>query len=293
MVRILTRALCTVFLIASQSAGVVSARGWKPSYEAAEAASAASAIPLLIHFHAAYCGPCRQMEKQVFTSPAVQQALDDGLSAVKVDIQDRTDLKTRFEIETVPCDIVVYPDGSVETLSVGFVPRSSWLAMLRDAAARGRIIALNRLEPESRSDYSEIRPAAEIPMWKETDGEVVGLGGFCPVMLAGWRKWVQGNSEISAHHRGIEYHFSNVKAREEFVKDRVRYAPRNLGCDPVLLLNEQRAVTGSIRFGVFFDGKLYLFRSNTTRREFRSNPSKYTRIQHAIRPAQLWGQTFR
>jgi len=267
--------------------------GWIVSFDAAKMTAEESGTPLLIHFYSPYCGPCRQMERQVFTLPAVQRALGDGLASVKIDIQDHPGLKHEFGADIVPRDVVVYPDSSVQTVSVGFVPAASYLSILRDAAARGRSIALMRMEPESDSEVAIDDPAVETQVREEISERVTGLSGFCPVMLTDRRRWVRGSVKLTARHRGILYRFSGVQQRGEFLKDPARYAPRNLGCDPVTLLKEQRAVAGSIRYGAFFDGKLYLFRTDTTRREFKSNPLKYTRIQHAVRPEQLFGQTFR
>jgi YHS domain-containing protein len=69
-----------------------------------------------------------------------------------------------------------------------------------------------------------------------------------------------------------------------------RYAPQNLGCDPVLLLSDQRAISGRIQYGAFFDGNLYLFRSEDNRALFRKNPLRYTRIRHAVRVEEIEGR---
>ena len=40
------------------------------------------------------------------------------------------------------------------------------------------------------------------------------------------------------------------------------------------------------------DGKLYLFRTAESRREFKRQPLRYTRVQHAVKSTELTGQTF-
>ena len=270
--------------------------GWQVSFEDAERQATQQQVPLLMHFHTSWCGPCRQMDQQVFSSPVIQRALQEGLTAVKVDITERPDLKDRFGADSIPRDIVVYPDGSVETRNIGMVPQGSYLSLLRNAAARGRSIAMTRMDEPEGEVIKNRNPAVEsVPTMKDAaeDTEIVGLSGYCPVMLSGRKEWVSGQVDLTERYRGVLYHFSGEKQRELFMENPDRYAPRNLGCDPVILFKEQRAVTGRIHYGAFFDGKLYLFHTAHSRSEFIRKPLRYTRIQHAIKPAELTGQTFR
>lgn len=285
-----------VAVLSCAAACAGSGPGWSASFEAAEETAGRRSVPLLVHFHAAWCGPCRKMEQQVFSSLAVQRALQEGLVAVQVETSRRPDVAQRFGATTIPRDVVIYPDGTVETLGVGFVPPPAYLALLRDTAARGRMIALTQqevarpTEPRTKRNPVQSVPDVVDPGVAE---EIVGLSGYCPVMLTGRKQWVAGVPDLAERHRGVLYYFSDKQRRVEFRADPDHYAPRNLGCDPVVLSREQRAITGRIRYGVFFDGSLYLFRTEQNRQEFRLRPLKYTRIQHAVRPAELSGQTFR
>ena len=287
----------SVFILTILTNGcVLAGGGWMPSFEEAEQAAARQQIPLLMHFHAFWCRPCRQMGRQLFSSPDVQRALQDGLAAVKVDITDRPDLKERFAAVSIPRDVVVYPDGSVETLSVGMVRKSLYLSILRDAAARGRSISMTLMEQLESAETGKTTHAVEsVPAASSgsTDEEIIGLSGYCPVSLMRRKQWVRGNPNLAERYRGVLYYLRGDKQRDEFLRNPDRYAPCNLGCDPVVLFREQRAVTGRIRYGAFFDGKLYLFRTAESRREFRFQPLRYTRIQHAVRSGELTGQTFR
>ncbi len=272
--------------------------GWQSSFEEAEQIAQRQQVPLLLHFHAAWCGPCKKMEQQVFSSPSVQRALQEGLVAVQVETSARPDIAQQFGATTIPRDVVIYPDGKIETLGVGFVPQSSYLAILRDTAARGRMIAMTRRDREPAEPESERRADTSVQVVPEVKGdeideEIIGLSGYCPVMLSDRKEWIPGSADIAERHRGVLYYFSAHKQRDRFRENPDRYAPRNLGCDPVLLTRDQRAITGRIRYGLFFDGNLYLFRTVENREEFRRQPLKFTRVQHAIKPTELSGQTFR
>lgn len=272
--------------------------GWHDSLAEAEAAAERDGVPLLIHFHAWYCGPCRQMESRVFPSADVQAALQRGLHAVQVDVTRDPDVATRYQATTVPRDVVVYPDGRVETRQVGFVSRSAYLAMLRDVAASGSargdgvplpadaaraVVQQGGEAADDRAVVHNAEPKAD----RET---VLGLDGYCPVQLTTERKWIAGDRDIAADYRGVTYYFASLEDRSTFLKNPKQYAPENLGCDPVVLYEDQRAVSGQIRYGAFFDGHLYLFQNGDNRTAFKKNPLQYTRIRHAVRIDQVEGR---
>ena len=68
-----------------------------------------------------------------------------------------------------------------------------------------------------------------------------------------------------------------------------RYAPKLLGCDPVLLNETDRAIAGKIDFGAYFDGELYFFVSAKSRKIFRAKPLRYTRTRHVLRVDHIGG----
>jgi len=248
---------------------VQAGEGWYESFEEAQSAAAANDVPLLIHFHASWCGPCRQMESQVLSRAQVQGALRRGLAAVEVDVSQHPDIAQQYGATTVPRDVVVMPDGSSRTLNVGFKSVSGYMGLLQSIAQ------VKRPVQQTVSSTS-----------------IVGLEGFCPVKLLADRKWVSGSEKLKETYRGVTYYLSSQEALETFRKDPRRYSPQNLGCDPVVLLKDQKAVTGKIKYGAFFDNQLFLFDSFENRKAFKETPLKFTRIQHAIKVDELAGQRF-
>lgn len=259
--------------------------GWHESFEEAEAEATQNNLPLLIHFHASYCGPCRQMKSQVFADPGIQRQLADGIAAVEVDVSQRPDLAGRYGASTVPRDVVVYPGATPETLGIGFKSRLTYAELLRSITAQGRRYRSQIAASEQSTKPAETNPSA-------APQSLLGLEGFCPVKLIRDREWESGDPKIAESYRGVTYHFSSEEQRAEFRRDPRRYTPQNLGCDPVVLFDQQKAITGKIRFGAFFDDELFLFQSPENRREFKANPLKYARIQHAIRVEELAGQRY-
>ena len=245
--------------------------GWYDTYQTARDAAETHDLPLLIHFHASYCGPCRQMSSQVFSNREVQQQLRSGLAAVEIDVSQDPALAAQFGASTIPRDVVVYRDGTTETLNVGFKSVLAYMSLLRGVSARGAKSAVPQIARNPK---------------------IIGLEGFCPVRLSKDREWVSGHEDLTTTYRGVTYFFSTKETQKLFLKAPSDYAPQNLGCDPIVLLTDDRAVAGKIRFGAFFDDRLYLFSSEDNRVRFKQSPLKYTRIRHAIKVDELAGQRY-
>ena len=272
--------------------------GWQTEYSSAKSAADNSALPILIHFHAWYCGPCQRMDRDVFSDHQVQQSLSDGIAAVKVDVTQEPELASQYGATTVPRDVVIYPDGTSQTLHVGYVSKSSYLSMLRDICARGRSMVVPRpVDPIIEANPGIVTNAAAESVvasnaLPSAEPMILGLEGFCPVRLHDKREWTAGQEAVLADYRGIRFQFSGETERAAFLKNPAEYAPQDLGCDPVVLTDVQKAVTGSIRYGAFFDERLYLFRSPENRDQFKKNPLKFTRIRSALKADQIEGTRF-
>ncbi len=279
------RILLLALAACSGTAQLKASEGWYDTYEDAVEAARQNGVPLLIHFHASYCGPCRQMNSQVFSQADVQRQLRNGVAAVEVDVSQRPDLAAQFGASTIPRDVVVYDGQDPETLGMGFKSKLAYLSLLRNVSAKGQRLksAIAATKPTVESTEPGVTTELE---------EIVGLEGFCPVELIRDRKWTSGKKEISETYRGVTYYFSSQAMLKEFRRNPRKYTPQNLGCDSVVLYAEQRAVTGKIKYGAFFDNELFLFETQTNRREFKDNPLKYARIRHAIKVDQIRGQQF-
>ena len=129
------------------------------------------------------------------------------------------------------------------------------------------VASQNAVAPAAQLRVAETKPAGLPPL---------GLEGFCPVTLVSQKKWVPGNPEWGVIHRGRLYLFTGADEKAKFFNDPDRYAPIASGHDPVLALDTGRHVDGRREFGVFFDGRIYLFAAQESRTQFESNPDRYT-----------------
>jgi YHS domain-containing protein len=98
------------------------------------------------------------------------------------------------------------------------------------------------------------------------------------------KEWVPGDPKWGAIHRGRTYLFKGPAEQERFLKEPDRYSPVISGNDPVVALKDGRMVAGQRQFGVFYEGRVYLFSSEESLAQFEKQPDRYSqRILQAAR----------
>jgi thiol:disulfide interchange protein len=85
--------------------------GWMKDFDTAQSESQRLNRPLLIHFHADWCVPCRRMDRDVLSSPELAEQFQQAFVGVKVDADQHPELLKRFGVRSLPADVVVSPDG--------------------------------------------------------------------------------------------------------------------------------------------------------------------------------------
>jgi YHS domain-containing protein/thiol-disulfide isomerase/thioredoxin len=320
---------------------------WKSDFAAAETAAKSLNRPLVVHFHAKWCAPCRQMEREVLDTPAILKMLDAGFVAVKVDLDKNSKVSARFKIDKVPTDLILSPEGKVLYRNEGLVAASKYTAKLNHidnqyakagkrlarpepavdkpatetapvvantapkaktalpatatAAATGDKLVPPPTEPKKVAEVATaehptppfdpgkepVAPPATEQLPGAAPAVLLALDGYCPVTLRATRGWRPGNSEISLVHEGQTFYFAAAAKREEFKANPRRYAPRLMGCDPVVLANSDLAVRGSVKFGAYYEGELFLFETAESRATFRKDPARYAKLQNALKPEDV------
>ncbi|HXY35623.1 MAG TPA: thioredoxin family protein [Planctomycetaceae bacterium] len=306
--------LCAAATIASLALAVErgSSSTWRHDFQAAEAEARRLNRPLLVHFHAKWCGPCQMMNREVLSDAAVLRQLDSAVVAVKVDSDEHPELVQRFGITSLPTDLFLDPSGFVLDRTSGMSDRDRYLSLVARVDARfsqsqKTQIALET-KPALRQPASLTRPTlppiAPSPVRTPVDEplkiatttqpgagrsgparhsfSMVGLRGFSPVSLVSDHKWMKGSERWSCEHKGIMYYMTSAEELQQFKEDADRYAPQVLGCDPVILDITDRAISGDIRYAAFFDGELYLFVSDKSRQAFRQDPDRFVRTKHVL-----------
>ena len=263
---------------------------------------------LLIHFSGNSCSFCVRMDREVFSSLQVQQQLRRSVAAVYLNRDVDIAAAMQFGVNRVPADIIIYPDGTRRDL-VGFKSQTQFLQLLDEArfhnlpprpSPRPNIPpqvaqrSATRAPESTGADYRVTsKPAQTVPQpvpqpisqpadFVEVDISAgPGLEGFCPVALRELRQWKRGEERFAGEYQGVIYHFCSAPARDAFLSSPGLYAPEVQGCDPVILAQDRRAVTGSVRYGVWLDGRLFLFQDAANRQAFKDAPQLYSGMRSA------------
>ena len=89
-------------------------------FEEAEALARAEGKLLFVDFETTWCGPCKVMDEWVYTADDVVDA-SQLVVAVKVDGDERLDLKQRFGVSGFPTLILLTPEGEEINRASGYV----------------------------------------------------------------------------------------------------------------------------------------------------------------------------
>ena len=89
-----------------------------------------SRIPVIVDFHAAWCGPCRMLAPRLEKLAA---EFAGQVKIVKVDVDAESELADRFQIQSIPT-LVLVTDGQVLGRTHGLVSEGGLRSVLRQLA---------------------------------------------------------------------------------------------------------------------------------------------------------------
>ena len=85
-----------------------------------------SAVPVLVDFWAAWCGPCRAVAPAV---DAVASEYAGRAKVVKVNVDEEPEIAGRYGVQSIPT-LTIFKDGRVVDQIVGMAPQSAISAKL-------------------------------------------------------------------------------------------------------------------------------------------------------------------
>jgi protein disulfide-isomerase len=109
----------------------------------------------------------------------------------------------------------------------------------------------------------------------------MALDGYCVVTLVEQEKWVRGDSQWGAIHRGHTYLFTGPEEQKRFLANFAKYAPALSGYDAVKYAESGQLVEGKRAHGVFYRGQIFLFADEPALQKFWANPEQFATLVRA------------
>lgn len=283
--------------------------GWHTSFEEAQQEAKRTNLPLVVHFHSDWCGPCQNMEREVLSSADLQRHFGINVVGVKVNSDQHPQLTQRFRVTALPTDIFLGANGRETGRSVGSLGKTAYIttvtqlrrksdksAPTTSAIGEARIAlipdgaAVKHAVAKESGQKLELSATPDIEVFRQHErdaGYVVGLNGHSPVTFVREGTWKPGVREFAVEHQGVSYRMLNEQEVAEFKANPDRYTPGLHGCDPVLFRSQSRLSAGRTNWTATHKDQIYFFTSNGTREQFLADPNRYAsplKLQFFRRP---------
>jgi thioredoxin 1 len=84
--------------------------------------------PVLVDFHAVWCGPCKTMAPRL---KEVKDTLGDAVTIIKVDVDKNPQAADTYQVRSVPT-LILFKKGQILWRQSGVVPAASLVSVIRN-----------------------------------------------------------------------------------------------------------------------------------------------------------------
>lgn len=108
---------------------------WQDDYAKAMQQAKQENKPVLLAFHASWCGPCKQMKNVVYHDSEVIKAAEPFVR-VLLDVDKTPQLASQYQVSPIPAYRILGKDGAVVENLVGAASATEFTAWLKAAYAK-------------------------------------------------------------------------------------------------------------------------------------------------------------
>ncbi|MCX8525490.1 thioredoxin family protein [Chryseobacterium formosus] len=151
---------------------------------------------VFIDAYAVWCGPCKMMDKNVFTQKSVGDYFNKNFVSSRIDMEkgEGREIAQKFSVRSYPTFLFLNGDGELISQNYGYMEPSLFLSMVQD------VNAVNSKEGSSKERFAK--------------------GEKNPEFLINIMK-LNSNSDYEFAKKVSERYFENKPKNEEFTKDDV------------------------------------------------------------------------
>ena len=148
--------LCTVLALPAMAQEGKGIQFFKGTFAQALAKAKSEGKPLFVDFYAVWCGPCKKMEKQIFTQPEVGEYFNKHFVAVQLDAEkpENVDVAKTYKVEAFPTLGIFDGEGKALSINVGYMNAQELLAMAKTAV--GEVKGFEQLYKEYRQNPNDL-----------------------------------------------------------------------------------------------------------------------------------------
>jgi len=132
---------------------------WRTDFSQALTNAKSTKQPMIVDFHAPWCGPCRRLDAEVFPDPAVAERLEKFIR-VKVNVDEDSETAFKFQVSSIPRTIIFNIHGQPIADRIGFMEPEDYAALLDDALENAQEKIAEQPEP-SADDVDVIMQSPE------------------------------------------------------------------------------------------------------------------------------------
>jgi YHS domain-containing protein len=245
---------------------------WRDDYGGALEEAKATNRLVWIQFTGPWCPNCMRMERDSFPDADVIDHAQRSFVPLKLRSDVHEQLALGFNLSGLPATVLVAPTREIVAVRQGYLGPEELEQLLSQGLAdwRGR-------EATAKAAAETKKEAASHPK----DEARPALSGYCPVSLITNHRLVRGQSEHTVRHEGHVYRFASADLSSHFRKDPERFIPVNRGNCPVTQVDDGAAKPGDPRWGVLYQGRLFVCASDEARRRFLGDPQRYAMVDVA------------